>query len=227
MLAGAAPPAAEEEPATAAAAPASEDILRPLGAQPPRSSSSVESQPFPGTGQAAGASVDVSQYVSSGQSIFRAMEKPRAAATQLSPQERLAASKRATLAREQGPEVPENKRLMRATIGGAVVAMGVTLVQFFVTKQVPNELVTMHIIKNYQELSGALLYGVLLAVLLGFMLSAMLVKFRRGPFVGLIIGLVMGWAALSNGRWGLIAGGLSGLVVGIFSTKGMRRVLNV
>jgi hypothetical protein len=37
----------------------------------------------------------------------------------------------------------------------------------------------------------------------------------------------MGWAALSNGRWGLIAGGLAGLVVGILSTKGMRRVLNV
>ena len=227
MLAGAAPPAEEEEAAAAPAAPAAEAVLRPLGAGAPRSSSSAEAQPFPGTGEAgADGSVDVSQYMGSGQSIFQPMEKPRTASGQLSPQERFVASRRAALARGQGVEVPENTRLMRAAIAGAIVAMTATLAQFFMTKQVPLKMLVVPIERN-DQFSGALLYGVTAAVLLGFMLAAMLVKFRMGAFVGLIAGLVIGWAGLSNFPWGLIAGGVAGLVVGIFAAKGARRVVNV
>ena len=222
VLAGAAPLAAEEPPAPASA-PAAEDILRPLGAGAPRSS--ADSQPFPGTGQAASdGSVDLSQYVSSGQSIFRPLERPHAPGIQASPQDRLAAAKRA--AKERAPEVPETKRLMRATMAGAVVAIVVTLVEFAVTKQVPLTLLVIKVNSN-EALGGALLTAGLRAVLLGFMLSAMLVRFKLGGFAGLLTGLALGWLALADVPWGLVTGGLAGLLVGIFGSKGVRRVLNV
>ncbi len=227
MLAGAEPPAAEEEPAAAPAAPSADEILRPLGAGGPRSSGSAEAQPFPGTGGAgADGSVDVSQYVGAGQSIFRPIERQRDAGTPFSPQERYAASRRAARERGQAPEVPENTRMMRASIAGAIVAMTAAMVQFFVTKQVPLKMLVVPIEAN-DKFSGAVLYGVTTAVLLGFMLAAMLVKFRKGGFVGLIAGLVIGWAGLANFPWGLITGGVAGLLVGILANRGVRHVVNV
>ena len=225
LLAGA---EAEEEEATApSSSPGSAgELLRPLGAQPPRTA--ADSQPFPGTGrEGSDTSVDVSQYVGSDQSIFRPMAKPRVASSTTGSADRMAEKRRAAIEREQGREIPENIRLLRASIGGAAVALVVTLVEFFATKQVPDKLIVIGI-SNYTAFSGALMYALLLAVLLGFMLSAMLVRFKLGPFAGLILGLVLGAAALSNNfPWGLIAGGLAGIICGVLGTKGMRRVISV
>jgi hypothetical protein len=228
LLAGAAAEEAEA-PAPSSSPASAGELLRPLGAQPPRTA--AESQPFPGTGaEGAGASVDVSQYVGSDQSIFRPMEKPRVPGSVAGSADRMAEKRRAAIEREQGPEIPENIRLLRASIGGAVVALVVTLVEFFVKKEMPPQLIggVPIPIPNNTEFSGALVYAALLAVLLGFMLSAMLVRFKLGPFAGLIMGLVLGAAALSNNfPWGLIAGGLAGIICGVLATKGMRRVINV
>jgi len=216
----------QEEAAPAGPASAADDILRPLGAQPSRAP--ADSAPFPGTGQTtSGSSPDLSQYMGTDQSIFRPMEKPRIPGTAIGGADALAARRRAAIEREQGPEIPENTRLARAAMAGAGVALVVTLIEFLVNKEVPLKLIVVPI-SNNGKLTGALMYAALLAVLLGFMLSAMLVRFKLGAFAGLVIGLALGGLALSdNMPWGLIAGGLAGIVTGILASKGLRRVINV
>jgi uncharacterized membrane protein len=60
----------------------------------------------------------------------------------------------------------------------------------------------------------------------GFMLGALLVRLQKGPFIGMLAGLLLGFG-IQNGVWGYLAGAVSGILVGRFATLGVRRVINV
>lgn len=113
-------------------------------------------------------------------------------------------------------------------MGGTAVALPLTIIQFVATKKVPPQFMLESIkIAHPDSMAGALMYGVLLSILLGGMLGALLVRLKWGPIVGLICGLLLGWASLQNGVWGFLAGGLAGIVVGSVAAKGAKRIVSV
>jgi hypothetical protein len=172
--------------------------------------------------------MDMSQYQGADQSVLQPLERPQApgASTLRDP---LAARRKAARERYEAPEIPDNVRLLRATVSGAVLAMLCSIVRFVASTphEVPDKLVQLIPIPSNDQLTGALVYGLLSAVLLGFMLAALLVQFRRGPFAGLIIGLILGLGALGGWPWGLITGTICGLTTGYYAGKGLHRVINV
>ncbi len=204
---------------TQAANPVGDDVLRPLGQQTPSASAAG--------GDPNALSVDLSQYVGEDQSIFRPVEKPTAKVGSIGQAEGFAARKRAAIEREQGKEIPENVRLTRSAIAGGLVAFLVTMVRYGIHKEVPTQLLVINIGAASMTFAGALMYAGLLALLLGFMMGALLTKFKLGPVPGLFIGLVLGFAAIGDKPWGLIAGALAGILGGVFASKGARRVINV
>ncbi len=226
LLAGPEKPEKEESPqgeppppAPASAPPEIDDTLRPLGAQLQGASGK--------DGDPTALSVDISQYMGDDQSIFRPVEKPTAKVGSIGQVEGFAARKQAAIEREQGKEVPEKVRLFRAAVAGGTVAIVVTMIRFAVTKEVPPHLLFLNLSLTCTRFSGALMYAAVLALLLGFMLGALMAKFKLGPFAGVMIGLVLGFGAIGDKPWGLIAGVLAGILSGIFATKGVRRVINV
>jgi len=187
------------------------------------------------TEEATETSIDVSQYTAGEESIFRPIERPQRADT-LGGADPLAARRRREDT-EVKSEIPENVRLLRSVIAGVIISVILALVQLIVSRtvesadSVPSELVfaSVALIGNLgksDSLRAVLLYGVLVGVLMGLGLGAVLVRFKRGPFIGMIIGLLVGYGLL-NGIWGYLCGGLTGIACGIIATVGLRQVARV
>ena len=213
-------PAAEARPARAPT-PAAEDILRPLGDQP----ATEASGPSAPAGIDTETSVDMSAYVGADQSILQPLERPQPSAAPTAGRDPLAARRQAVRERTSG-EIPETVRMGRSLVAGLVICVLMSILQFLVTHNVPRKLYFLPL-GNPEYLVTAVFYGMALGVLLGGALGAALVQFKRGPFVGILVGLLIGWLGLQNPPWGQITGGLCGAIVGYFAAKGMRRVVNV
>jgi hypothetical protein len=172
--------------------------------------------------------MDMSQYQGADQSVLQPLERPQEPGT-TTLRDPLAARRKAARERHEAPEIPDNVRLVRATVSGAVLAGILSIVRFIASNphQVPDKLIQLIPIPSNDQLTGALVYGLLSAVLLGFMLAALLVQFRKGPFAGLLIGLALGLGALGGWPWGVITGAICGLANGYYAGKGLHRVINV
>ena len=235
-------PEAEEERAAAEAGPpgddegAEENALRPLGSSAPTPEVSQTGPAMPSHGigeEATRTSVDLSQYTGPGDSIFRPIEHPERTGT---PDGSDLLSLRYHK-KETESDIPENVRLIRSLIVGVIISLVLAVLQLIVSRtmedarSVPQSLVfaTAPLIKNLgkaDSVLGALLYGGLVGVMLGLGLGAVLVRFRRGPFIGMMIGLLIGYG-LMNGVWGYVCGVVTGIACGIIATVGLRQVARV
>ena len=231
--------AAGEEEQPEAEAPAEESVLRPLGSTPPTPKTGAVVPPaMPSHGitdEATETSVDVSQYTTGDQSIFRPIERPERADV-MGGADPLARRRRRGETKTES-EIPENIRLLRSVIAGVIISLVLALIQFTVSrmsegaKEVPGSLIfaSVTLIRNLGRsgtLLSALLYGSMMGVLMGLGLGAVLVRFKRGPFVGMLIGLVVGYG-LMNYPWGLVLGAVTGIAIGIIASVGLRQVVAV
>jgi hypothetical protein len=203
-----------------------EEILRPLGQAP---ASARPGAPSHGLGEeATKTSVDVANYLAPGESLFRPLERPTHSATLSGVGDPLA--QRRGRAREQKAinEIPDNIRLLRSFIAGLLICMPMALAQFAVTHRVPEKLYFLKLGRS-DSFTTVLLWGLSSGILLGFGLGALLVQFKRGPFLGLLAGLLLGFLGLQTEPvyWGVAAGALTGLTVGRIATVGYRRALAV
>jgi hypothetical protein len=136
------------------------------------------------------------------------------------------AARRQAVREKTAGEIPEPVRMGRSFVAGLIVCVLMSILQFLVTHNVPRKLYFLPL-GNPEYFVTAIFYGLSLGVLLGGALGTALVQFKRGPFVGMLAGLFIGWLGLQNPPWGQITGALSGAVVGYFAAKGMRRVITV
>ena len=132
-----------------AGAPASEHVLRPLGALggeatkpptvPPTASAEQEAGPSHGLeADATRTSVDLSGYMGQDESIFRPIERESDEPGAEGGQDYLAARKKVQAEeREAGSEISENVRLARAMVAGMIISVVVSLMQLAVTRQIP------------------------------------------------------------------------------------------
>jgi hypothetical protein len=174
-------------------------------------------------------SAATARYIGNDESIFRPIERPQSqGAGQWVVDPATGRRRRVTQDKEV---IPDNVRLKRAAPYGVVVAVVVTLAQFVIAHKVPASIATVQFpglaSTSTPSIGNALVYAVYLSILLGFMLAAILVQFKKGPGVGFLIGLVIGFGALQNGPWGIAAGVLAGILVGRVTGKGVRRVVSV
>lgn len=224
----------EEEPTTA---PASEHVLRPLGAlggepaAPPAAAAEEQTAPSHGLGtEATRTSVDMSQYMGQDQSIFRPIERESDEAGVQGGRDYLAAKRKVRLEKSQaGSEISENVRLARSMAAGVIVCIVVSLMQLAVTRQIPGalQLIAWSIaLGDSDTFLTAIKYGAMSGLFFGFGLGALLVRFQKGSFVGIIAGLGVG-SGLGNAPFSLIAGAICGIVIGKIATAGIRRALNV
>jgi hypothetical protein len=214
--------------------PAADVVLRPLGhatpgdkaGAPPAPSAQGAARPgVPSHGlssQVTATSVDISQYVGNDQSIFRPLQK-EAGYSSAASLDRVTHKKSAQV--QAGPDWSENQRLLRCTIAGLVIAVLFAIAKHFIKGSVPDKLIVIPL-GEPTEILTAVKFGIASGLMFGFMLGALLVRFQRGPFIGLIVGLVLGFS-IQNGIWGYLAGALSGIVVGRYATVGVRRALDV
>ena len=224
---------AEEEPA---AAPASEHVLRPLGASggepaAPPMESAEQTAPSHGLGaEATRTSVDMSQYVGQDQSIFRPIERESEEAGIQGGRDYRAAKKKAKLEEGQpASEISENVRLVRAMAAGMIICVVVSLLQLAVTRQIPGilNLIAWPIpLGESDTFLTAIKYGMLTGLFFGFGLGALLVRFQKGGFLGILAGLFVG-SGLGNAPFSPIAGAICGMVIGKIATAGIRRRINI
>jgi len=165
-------------------------------------------------------------YVGNEEDVVRPIERPAKDGSRWV----MDASGRRRRVLDTTPEVSDKQRLLRAAVGGGVVAFVMAFVQFAVHR-LPEQLISEQL-KITEGFAGAVQYGVYSAVLLGFMLAALLVQWKKGPFVGLLLGLGLGWGITQSAAQAflpltLTTGGLCGAVVGYFSVKGLKRVVTV
>lgn len=237
------PTTEEEQPEEEAGRPevgegAKEQVLRPLGSTQATRGGGTAAPSMPSHGvsqEATQTSVDLSQYTGKEESIFRPIERPQRADT-LGGADPLAARRRREEA-EAKSDIPENVRLVRSVIAGAIISVILALLQLIVSRtlegasSVPNQLVfaSVALIRDLGDRDSVLtvlIYGVLVGLMMGLGLGAVLVRFKRGPFIGMIVGLLVGYGLL-NGVWGYVCGGLTGIASGIIATVGLRQVARV
>ena len=232
------PPQVESEPER----PESEreatpdDVLRPLGGDaPPSGPPGTSARPAVPThglsDNATKTSIDISQYVGDDQSIFRPMERPETGSTLPGGVDPLARRRRAGTEKvEFVSEIPDNTRLGRSVVSGIVICIILGAVQTVVNGGIPPKelhFAALHIMVSRRDsIVTAIMYGGLAGLLLGLGLGAILVRLKKGPFLGLVIGFLVGWG-LQNPPWGLIAGALTGILAGRFATVGLRRTVTV
>ena len=227
-----APVLAEAEPVAQAAA--SDVLLRPLGhgqsADPPPPVPAQPTQRPPTHGladEATNTSIDISQYVGTDQSIFRPVQK-EAGYSSASSLDRVTQKKQSSAQTGPGSNWSENDRLIRSAIAGLIVSVAVALLQFLVQHEVNSTLFTVIPLGSSTSLVTALKFGVLTGVAFGFMLGALLVKTQRGPGIGMLLGMMIGFSAVGSfSIYTELAGALSGIFVGRFATLGVRRAINV
>lgn len=213
-----APPAPEEEEA--------EHQLRPLGGVQPSASSTAPGAPSHGlSDEAMQTSIDISQYLGDDQSIFRPQKSPEPSSAMPGSADPLARRRVSTEKSEPGSELSENARLGRCVIAGLVVGVAAALIQYFVTGETLLILYFLRLGRG-ANLMTALKYGIATGVILGIGLGAILIKLRKGSFLGMLIGLLVGMG-FQNPPWGLMAGALTGIVAGRFATVGLRQRIAV
>jgi hypothetical protein len=193
-----------------------EELLIPLGVS--------ETAPDSESGDLSASTMN---YIGSDESIFRPIDRP---AGQEGGIYSIDASGRKKRVGTATPEFSDNVRLRRSAPYGFGVAFLVAIVQFVVTKEVPTKIALQPLpgLGNGGSFMNALAFGFWSGILLGFMLAALLVNFKRGAVAGFLIGVVLGVGALGGGYWSIAAGALSGIMVGKAAVKGMkRRVVSV
>jgi len=216
------PPAAEQADARAQAAP---DVLSPLGGHLGKPAPSAPSHGL--AAEATSTSVDVANYLGPDQSLFRPMSRVEHSATSkgMDPLSQTRSH------RQEKPvsDIPDNVRLMRSLVSGIAVAFPLAIAQYAITHRVPEKLFVVPLIRGGDSFIAAIVWGVASGVFLGFGLGALLVQFKKGPFVGLVFGLVLGFFGLATDPvyWGVIAAAVTGMMVGRHATAGYRRVIQV
>jgi len=222
---------AEEEPPAASEPPEQEEPehrLRPLGgAQPsPQQTSGGPGQPSHGlSDNATQTSIDISQYIGDDQSIFRPQKRPEPASAMPGGGDPLAQRRAGMGKSEPTSEISENTRLVRCLLAGLVISMIIALIQYAVTGEMVLFLYFLRLGRG-PSLMVAIKYGLASGVVLGLGLGAILVRLRKGPFLGLVIGLLVA-VGFKNAPWALIAGALTGIVAGRFATVGLRQQVTV
>jgi len=193
-----------------------DELLRPLGAF--------------GTAAQGGDAKDSPIYIGNEEDVLRPIERP---AGKDGTRYFVDGAGRKRRVVDDRPEIPDKVRLFRGAIRGSIVAMAMAIIQYFVNNphQVPSSCVVLPI-GNPQSIVGALQFGAYSALLLGFMLSAMMVNFKFGPVVGFLLGFPLGWTLVSMSGapsmvWPLATGVLCGVVVGKASVTGLKRVVTV
>ncbi len=227
---GEAEPDGDAEEAAEQAAP--EVGLRPLGGDgqetPPPGGPSGPGVPSHGLeADATRTSVDISQYVGADESIFRPIVREEAQAS--GTQDLLAQRRKKGGGRDQadeGPEMSENTRLVRCLAAGLVIGLVFALAQFLITGTTVDVIYSGLRLGRGSSVFTAVKYGIASGLVFGFGLGALLVRFRKGSFLGLLVGIMVG-LSLQNGIWSIVPGALSGIVAGRFATIGLRRVVNV
>ena len=213
----------------------SEVHLRPLGsgqtqeaAPPPPPPPKATQGPSSGLAdEATRTSVDISQYMGTDESIFRPIqrEEEQSSGADLMARRR---KKAGALGEDKAPEIPENTRLGRCLIAGIAVGVFFALAQFLITKDTVEVMFTSLPVGRGSSFLTALKYGVASGIVFGFGLGALLVRFKKGSFFGMLMGIMVG-LGIGNQPWywAVIPGAITGIIAGRFATIGVRRVINV
>ena len=212
----------------AAPLPGDADILRPLGEGPGGKAQSRPGVPSHGLSEeATRTSVDVANYLPPDQALFRPMKKGEIAASTggIDPLTR----RQAGLKKHEAVNpIPDNVRLVRCLVTGVVLNLIVAIAQWAAGQgnSLPEKLLYYVPVGRGEGIGHALTWGIASGALLGGGLGALLVQFKRGPFVGLLAGLLVGYG-FYNFPWGLVAGAITGIVVGRLATVGYRPPVGV
>jgi hypothetical protein len=204
--------------------PGPTEVLRPLGGP----SDKPAAGPSHGLSEdATRTSVNVASYLGPDNSLFRPIARTEHSATAkgMDP-----LAHRGTRRQEKSvSDVPDNIRLMRSLRSGLAISFPLAIAQFVLTHKVPEKMFVVPLIRGGDSFVAAIVYGLASGVFLGFGLGALLVQFKKGPFIGLILGLILGNFALATepAYWGMVAAGLTGILVGRAATFGYRRVVSL
>jgi hypothetical protein len=170
-------------------------------------------------------SVDISQYVGQDQSIFRPVKRENGpeVAVGSDPISQLRHSGSRTS--EPAIDIPENTRLLRSLAAGLIICVALALVQFVATKNIPGQLYVLPLGRG-TSIVTVLKYGIGTGLVLGLGLGALLTKFKKGSFLGLVVGAMVAFG-FNNWPWAQIAGALTGILAGRFATYGLRRTVQL
>jgi hypothetical protein len=226
--------AQEDDAAEASQQTAPEVHLRPLGggerqeaAPPPPPPPQAPQEPSSGlSDDATRTTVDISQYMGTDQSIFRPIEREEEQSTGLADLMAQKKKKGGAFGEDKAPEIPENTRLGRCLIVGLAVGVLFALAQFLITGNTVEVIYTSLRLGRGESFFTALKYGLVSGLVFGFGLGALLVKFKKGSFLGLLAGIMVG-LSIGNGIWAVIPGAITGIIAGRFATIGVRRVINI
>jgi len=130
------------------------------------------------------------------------------------------------------PDIPDNIRMARGMIQGAIIAFLMVMLQYIVKRPAPlPDMFVIVSVGSGKTLAGALFYGLCAAVLYGPLFAVLMTQFKLGAFVGFLIGGIgLGICAMLNTPnmpWSMVTGMLCGIFVGRASVKGLKRVVNV
>jgi hypothetical protein len=202
-----------------------EEELRPLGgeAAKPKLRPGVPSHGL--SDDATRTSVDLADYLGPDQSLFRPLARAEHTATM----DPLAHRRIARGPLKPVSDIPDNVRLLRSLIAGLAVFLPIAVIEFALFKHVPDKVFVIPLIRGGDSLVAALLWGIVSGGFVGGGVGALLVNFKKGPFVGLVIGLVLGKFTLATEPvyFGIIAAALTGIIVGRIATVGYRRPVSV
>ena len=193
------------------------ELLRPLGAVPLGGKKEEE--------EAKGAPI----YIGSDDDILRPVERP---VERDGVKYTIDATGRKKRVIDNTPDIPDNVRMARGMIQGAIIAFLMVMLQFILKRPgPPPDIFIIVPIGSGKTLSGALFYGLCAAVLYGPLFAVLMTQFKLGGFVGFLIGGIgLGVCAMLNTPnmpWSMITGMLCGISVGRASVTGLKRVVNV
>jgi len=200
------------------------DVLVPLGGL----SGTSGAGPSHGlSSEATRTSVDVANYLGPDQSLFKPISKTEHSATSnsLDPLRHRSRKQMQTVS-----DISDNVRLMRSTITGLMVCFPLAILQFLLTKKVPDTIFTaVPLVRGGDTFFAAIVYGAVTGIGIGFGLGALLTQFKKGPVVGLLLGLLLGFFGLATQPiyWGITAACITGLIAGRHAIHGYRKVLQV
>ncbi|MCJ7752663.1 MAG: hypothetical protein MUQ65_16510 [Armatimonadetes bacterium] len=226
--------AQEGDAAEASRQAAPEVHLRPLGdgaaqeaASPPPPPPQAAQGPSSGlSDEATRTSVDLSQYMGTDESIFRPIKREEEQSTGTADLRAQRRRKGGAFGEDKAPEITENTRLGRCLVAGLAVGVFFALAQFLITGNTVEVIYTSLRLGRGESFFTALKYGIASGLVFGFGLGALLVKFKKGSFFGLLAGIMVG-LSVQNGLWAVIPAVITGIIAGKFATIGVRRIINV
>ncbi|MBN1460320.1 MAG: hypothetical protein JXA57_12350 [Armatimonadetes bacterium] len=220
------PPPTKPTPAAPPKIEAEAPAQEPQQTEPEQPESSVTGPSHGLAEEATATSIDISEYMGDDNSIFRPIvrEEPKSQDTK----DLLAQRHKRRLDEAREPEISENTRLLRCLIAGLVVAIPIALIQYLVPPHnTVTTLFTSVQLSRGPSFVAALKYGIVSGIIFGFGIGALLVRLKKGPGVGFVVGVVLGLSAMGNGFWGALAGAIIGIYAGKVATVGVRRTVNV